>query len=146
MKKTIAIIVIILGLIGCSINCPDKPPRRAYMHSAGGMGMQYHFALYYPVQGTSHSPSSKCPQNTYTATHLYTDNLGVVPRSDLIWTMKWIGDEYREIPLTQEERKHIQFTFTQGAVVVQGVTGELVHLNGTYQIETSSPDSWGYSN
>ncbi|RUM71191.1 MAG: hypothetical protein DSZ08_03390 [Sulfurovum sp.] len=143
MKKIVLLIIMILGIVGCSVNCPDKPPRRAYMHNNGGMGMRYHFTLYYPDQGNSHSPNLKCPKNEYTITHLYTDDLGTVKRNDLIWTMKWVGNEYKEIPLDSTVRKNIQFTFTQSTITVQGVTGDLVHLNGTYKIETSPPSSWG---
>jgi hypothetical protein len=143
MKKVIAITVIILGLIGCSINCPSMPPKRAVMHQGGGMGMQYYFTLYLPMEGTSHSPTLKCPKQEYQVTHVYTDDLGTVQRENLIWKIRLYGNEYRPIPETDVAQSQTTLTFTKKDVIVQGLTGNFEIYNGTYKIETSSPESWG---
>lgn len=142
MKKYLLLIAILLGLTGC-INCPSKPPKRAILHKTGGMGMQYHFTLYFPVEGNSHSSTLKCPKQEYLVSYIYTDDLGAVKRDDLIWNIRLVADEYRPIPESEAIQKQTTLIFTKKDVTVQGLTGDFKPYNGTYKIETSSPESWG---
>jgi len=141
MKKIVLLIVMILGIGGC-INCPSIPPKRAILHKAGGMGMQYHFTLYFPEEGNSHSPTLKCPKQDYLVSNIYTDDLGVVKRDNLIWNIRLFADEYRPIPESEAIQKHTTLIFTKKDVTIQGLTGDFETYNGTYKIETSSPSSW----
>jgi len=142
MKKTILSIVVLLGLVGC-INCPSLPHKRAIAHSTGKMGMQYSFTLYLPMEGNSHSPNLKCPKQEYQATYVYTDDLGSVKREDLIWNIRLFGDTFASLPESKAIQQRTTLTFTKNTVTVQGITGDLKPYNGTYKIETSSPESWG---
>ena len=143
MKKIIISIMMLLGLMGCAINCPSLPPKRAIMHKTGGMGMRYHFTLYFPQEGSSHSPSLKCPKQEYLPSQVYTDDLGVVKRENLIWNTRLFADTYAPIPESEAIQKQTTIIFTEKDVTVQGLTGDFEPYNGTYKIETSSPESWG---
>jgi len=143
MKKIILLMSMLLGLIGCGINCPEKPLKRAFMHQSGGMGMQYYFTLYLPMEGNSHSATFKCPKQEYQVTHVYTDDLGSVKRDNLIWKIRLYGNEYRPIPEMDVAQRQSTLIFTNKDVIVQGLTGDFEAYNGTYKIEVTSPDSWG---
>jgi hypothetical protein len=141
MKKIVLGIVMILGIVGCGINCPSKPPKRAILSQNSGYGMRYHFILYEPVEGSPHSPSFKCPKQEYLSSNVYTDDLGRVNRNNLVW----ISFYNEEIPFDETMKKNTFFTFTKEFVEINGLTGDFQDLNGKYKIETTSPDSWGIS-
>jgi len=137
MRKLIVIGLIILGLTACGINCSGKPPKRAYIHSTGGMGMQYHVSIYIPGSGVQHSP--RCPSYDYAKIDIYTDSLGNLRGDEVIW-----NNSYGEVGFTDYgiDPKNIQLLLSSDKVVV--THWDDVH-NGTYKVETSSPASWGVS-
>lgn len=139
MKKIITLIIVSLVLVSCAINCDSKPPKRAIMHATGAMGMQYHFTLYEPVEGSSHGGSFKCPKIEYLPSQVYTDDLGTVSRNNLVW----ISYYNEEIPFDENMRQNTSFTFTKREVTIKGLTQDFKDLNGVYKIEETSPDSWG---
>jgi len=144
MKKImifLGVLAMLCLVVGCAVNCPSLPPKRAIMHNTGGMGMRYHFTLYEPVEGYAHTPSAKCPKQEYLPSQVYTDDLGVVNRNNLIW----ISFYNEEIPFDEAMKRNTQFIFTKESVTIQGLTGDFQDLNGVYKIETTPPSSWSVS-
>jgi hypothetical protein len=137
MKYFILIIISVL-LVGC--NCNQDTPMRVIKHNTGGKGMMYHYTLYTPQYGTSHTPSFKCPKAEYYVSDIYTDDLGTVNRNNFIW-IHHSGSF--EIPFDLNSRKNIYVTFEQNGIIVKGMNGEFADFNGKYKLETTSPDSWG---
>jgi hypothetical protein len=135
--KYILSFIMVLGLIGCGINCSGKPPKRAYIHQVGGYSMQYHYSIYIPSAKSGHSPSVKCSEYEYSKIDIYTDDLENVRGDAVIWKSLY-GDlafeDYGENPA------NITLDFSTEKVIISGWSS----INdGTYKVETSSPDSWG---
>jgi len=133
-------IMIAMGLIGC-IGCDSKPPKRAYQHKNGGLGMQYHYVIFEPSGELSHSPG--CTKYEYIPLHIYVDDIGTVSGDSVVWK----NPEGNEVPFEEqgENEKNIVLLITKDKIIVSGFLNGYKNLNGTYQIETSSPDSWGVS-
>jgi len=136
MKK----IILILGLVflnGC--NC-TKAPKVAIMHSSGGPDMTYHFTLYLPTNTTSHSISFKCPKVGYYVSDLYTDDLGELKRSEVIWKKEDAIKEFEyEIPYDQSMARNVSFSISKKSVIIRGLYGDFKEMNGEYKIENSPP-------
>lgn len=135
VKKILLIFVVSFGLIGCGVGCSNKPPKRAVMHENSGYGMTYHFSIYIPVSGLSHS--AKCSEYEYSKIDIYTDDLGTTTGDRVIWKSLY-GDlafvDYGENPA------NITLSFSNEKVVISGWSS----INdGTYKIENTSPNSWG---
>jgi hypothetical protein len=135
MKKIVLYIMMILSIVSCGVICDSKPPKRAIMHNTGGMGMQYHFTIYIPGSGVQHSP--RCPTWTYGTIEIYSDKLGNVLGDEVLW-----NNIYGEVNFSDygEDPHNIKLYLSSDKVVIQG-WGDV--QNGTYKVETSSPDSWG---
>ena len=139
MKKILLLIIIGFGIIGCGINCSGKPPKRAYFHQDKGYDMRYHISLYFSAPIGSHSVSVKCTEYEYVAIHIYVDDVGVVKGDSIIWK-NGRGDEF---PLEEngDQGENITVGITNDTVTVNGFQDN--KINGTYKVETTSPDSWG---
>ena len=138
MKKImigLGILIMMCLVVGCGVNCLSKPPKRAIMHNTGGMGMQYHFTIYIPGTGVQHSPS--CPTWTYGTIEIYSDNLGNQRGDEVLW-----NNIYGEVGFSDygENPHNIQLFLSKDKVLISGWADA---QNGTYKVETSSPDSWG---
>jgi len=133
-------IMIAMGLIGC-IGCDSKPPKRAYQHKNAGLGMQYHYVIFEPSGELSHSLG--CTKYEYVPLHIYVDDIGNVSGDSIVWK----NPEGNEVPFGEqkENEKNIILSITKDKIRVSGFLNGYKNLNGTYQIETSSPDSWGVS-
>ena len=141
MKKIILMLVLLFGLVGCGVICPSKPPKRAVMHNAGGMGMRYHFVMYEPVGDAGHTPSLKCTKYEYGRSHIYVDDLGLVDGDSIIWVASYQGQTSEMIPVDIKKSAH--FRFERKEISITGLSGGYEYLNGIWRIETSSPSSWG---
>ena len=137
MKKIVLTTMMILGLIGCGVNCPSKPPRRAVFHENGDRGMMYHITIYIPYGQLSHSP--QCTQYSYIPIHIYADSLGTLRGDEVIWDNGYGQD----LPFQDngDKKENIVLNISKEKIVIKGFRDN--HQNGTYKVETSSPDSWG---
>ena len=134
-KTVLMFVVLILGLVGCGINCDPKPPKRAIMHSTGGMGMQYHFSIYIPGSGVQHSP--RCPVYDYAKIDIYADSLGILRGDEVVWM-----NSYGEVNFSDygENPRDIQIMLSSQQVVISNWSSS---NNGVYKVEDTPPDSWG---
>ena len=141
MKKIIisfGILIMMCLVVGCGINCPSKPPKRAYFFNGGGYGMSYHVAAYRPASQLSHNPTA-CTKYEYISFHIYFDEYGTFNGDEIVWKNFQGGD----IPFVEngEVQSNITITISKDKIVIKGFRNQIE--NGTYKIETSSPDSWG---
>lgn len=141
MKKIIILIAsifIAIGLVGC-LGCGDKkPPKRAYVHQGGGHGMAHHISYYFPLAILSHS--SPCTKYEYATIHMYMDHLGALTGDEIIWK----NFEGQDVPFEErgESIDNIRVSIDSTKVMLSGLVSGYKNENGTYKIETSSPDSW----
>ena len=141
MKKIIiglSILAMMCLVVGCGVNCPSEPPKRAYFYKNGAYGMTYHLGIFPPYGELSHSGG--CTKYDYASSHLYMDkNHGEIRGDEIVW--KNIFGE--ELPL--EERggvlSNISVTISNDSVTISGSPFE--SDNGVYKIETTPPNSWG---
>ena len=139
MKKIVLTTMMILGLVGCGpLGCDSEPPARATLDENGGYGMRYHFTIY-DVTGDANPHAIRCTSYEYITSEIYTDDLGIVNGSQVIWKNKLGGSDME----TEEKMKELTFTFSQQLLRVDGYKNEYTYLNISYKVETSSPDSWG---
>jgi len=139
--KYILSLIMILGLIGCGINCKSKPPKRAVLSQNPANGMRYHFVMYEPVGNAGHTPTLKCTKYEYGKSHIYVDDLGSVSGDLVLWMALYQGQTSDMIPL--DIKKNATFVFGESQISITGLSGGYEYLNGTWKIETSSPNSWG---
>lgn len=130
-------IVIIIGLNGCSCN-EEKPPRRAIFNKTSDYSMQYHIILYEPSYGGG-THSFKCGSWSYSPFHIFTDRLGTLREDEVI--IKSI--DMAEPPYVDDGQDlgDIGLLITRDTIKITGVKGGV--YDGTYKVETTSPDSWG---
>lgn len=137
MKKFILKIIVGLLMVGCGLNCQSKPPKRAIMHTNGGMGMQYHFSLYTPI-GDAERNSLRCTKYEYVKSDLYTDSLGTMSVTEVLFIMSNGSKAYAE-----EHDDIMKITISKTMIKIHGFTGHDSVLNEEYTIVNSSPSSWG---
>jgi len=137
MKKIVLLIIMIFVIVSCGVTCPSAPQKRAYFHQSNEYNMRYHISIYLPTALSPHSPTVKCSEYEYSKIDLYTDDLGEVRGDRLIWKSIY-GDvnfsDYGENPA------NIMVYFSKEKVVI---TGWNTNDDGTYKVETTSPDNWG---
>jgi hypothetical protein len=135
MKKIVLVIVMILGIVGCGINCPSKPPKRAYVFNDGGYGMSYHVAVYVPASQLSHNLTA-CTKYEYDSFHMYVDHFGTLNGDEIIWK----NFEGGEIPFAEngEVQSDITVKIFKDKIVLSGFKDNAE--NGVYKIETTPPD------
>jgi len=142
MKK-IMLTMSILIMILLSACCNDKkPPHRAIYSKTSGYEMQYHIILYEPFSdGGGHS--IKCGSWHYIPTHIYTDKLGSLNGTEIIWK-NLDGDDF-PFATGGQNSSDIHVVIQNNTIKVQGFSYKSGNdtMNGTYKIETTSPDSWG---
>ena len=141
MKKIGIIFIGIILLFGCA--CGDKkPPQRALYKKDNISGMQYHIVLYEPF-GTGGAHSIKCGSWEYVPTHIYTDKLGTMNGNDVIWK----NLDEMDYPFEQNGQniRDVHLIISKDKITIQGFNYKsgLNTMNGTYKVETTSPDSWG---
>ncbi len=136
MKKMLLYLAIGLGLIGCGTECLNKPPKRAFVHANGGYNMIYHVSIYIPTSGISHNPTD-CTGYEYAKIDIYTDDMGTVTGDKVIWKSLYGDVGFKDYGV---DPANITLVFSNKSVVIAG--WDRYH-NGTYKIETTSPDSWG---
>ena len=128
-------------LVGCGV-CPSKPPKRAILEANGGEGMRYHFIMYNAVGDAKHNNiTPRCTKYGYGKSHIYTDNLGSVNGGSILWKAFYQGQNSNMLPVNIQDSAH--FVFGDKNIQISGLKDEYKSLNGTWQIEKSSPDSWG---
>lgn len=100
--------------------------------------MQYHIILYQPSYGGG-THSFKCGSWSYSPFHVFTDRLGTLRGDEVI--IKSI--DMAEPPYVDhgQNLSDIRLVITKNTIQITGVKGGV--YNGTYKVETSSPDSWG---
>ena len=132
--KFILSFIMVLGLVGCGINCESEPQRQAYMHASGGMGMQYHFSLYDVVGDARHNRLRlKCTKYKYVKTDIYTDSLGEMNIEEVIW----IDSQNRTIYPIEESNK-IRIYLSKEKIITIGYdyNGD---TRGEYKVKASPP-------
>ena len=138
MKKimlTMSIVMMIL-LSAC---CNDKkPPHRAFYNKTSQYGMQYHITLYQPSYGGG-THSFKCGSWSYSPFHVFTARLGVLRGDEVIIKSLDMGLP----PYYGQDPSEISLVIGKDTIKISGVNGGV--YNGTYKVETTSPDSWGVS-
>ena len=132
MKKIVLTTMMILGLVGCGVNCPSKPEARAYYYQGKSSMMTYHIGLFFPLSSSSHSPSLKCPRISYLKLDVYTDKLGNVNGDEVIFE-----DHGYRYNLDQS----VKFFFAKNEVSVNHMLDP--NVDGTYKTESTPPESWG---
>jgi len=139
--KRIAIVLISLIIMLGFTGCDKKPPKRAYYHQEGAYGMRYHISIYFATNASgSHSPSFKLPKYEYSTMHIYTDDLGSM-KGDKIIMIDGINEPlpYAE---TGQQKEDINLILSKKQIVIRGFSHDQKFRNGTYRVETTSPDSW----
>lgn len=136
IKKLLLLLAIGLGLISCGTDCLNKPPNRAYIHESSGYDMTYHFSIYIPSSGISHNPTD-CTEYEYAKIDIYTDDMGTITGDKVIWNNLYGEVAFQDYGV---DPANITLNFLNKAVTISG--WDRYH-NGTYKVETSSPDSWG---
>jgi len=140
MKRILFLLISLLMLMLLQSCCSsgNKPPRRAIYSQTSGYGMQYHIILYQPsYRGGTHIPT--CGSWEYSPFHVFTDKLGKLKGNDVI--IKSL--DMAEPPYVDhgQNLNDISLMITKKTISISGVKGGV--YNGTYTVETSSPDSWG---
>jgi len=141
MKK-IAILVISLTIMLSFMGCNKKPPKRAYYNKESAYGMRYYISLYFATNTSgSHSPSLKPAKYEYSTMYIYSDDLGTL-KGDKVIMVDGINEP---LPLaeTGQQKEDITLILSKKQIVIEGFNNNQKFRNGTYQVETSSPDSWG---
>ena len=124
-------------MILLSACCNDKkPPHRAIYSKMSGYGMQYHIVLYQPSYGGG-THSFKCGSWSYSPFHVFTDRLGVLRGDEVIIKSLDMGLP----PYYGQDPSEISLVIGKDTIKISGVNGGV--YNGTYKVETTSPDSWG---
>ena len=140
MKRILFLLISLLMLmLLISCNCNEKkPPARAFFNKTSAYGMQYHITLYQPSYGGG-THSFKCGSWSYSPFHIFTDKLGKLKGDEVI--IKSI--DMAEPPYVDhgQNLNDISLVITKKTISISGVKGGV--YNGTYTVETSSPDSWG---
>ena len=131
MKKIVLTTMMILGLIGCGSTCPSEPPRYSKYIEGGGHGMAYHFKLY-DVRGDGGAMGGRCTQYTYVTSDVYSDKLGNVTASDIVW-IDMRGNEVFSI--NSDQMNQMRMYLSKQKVVISGYTNEYAMENGTYPVQ-----------
>jgi len=132
MKKIIFLMLASFILIGCGINCKDTPPRKAEYIQGGGYGMTHHFRLYDVRGDAGHTPSVKCTNYEYVMSDVYSDKLGNVVASDIVW-IDMIGNEVFKV--NSDQMAQMRMYLSKQKVIVSGYTKEYASENGEYPIK-----------
>ena len=122
-----------------SCTCNEKEPlARAFYNKTSQYGMQYHITLYQPSYGGG-THSLKCGSWSYSPFHVFTDRLGALRGDEVI--IKSI--DMAEPPYVDygQNLSEISLLIGKDTVTISGVKGGV--YNGTYEVETTSLDSWG---
>ncbi|MBA1420610.1 MAG: hypothetical protein FAF03_07080 [Epsilonproteobacteria bacterium] len=143
MKKIIILMLVSFLFVGCGpLGCDGEPPTRATLDENGGYGMRYHFTLYEVLANggvNPHNLSVSCKEYEYYKSEIYTDDLGAVNGSQVIWKNRFQGRDMQ----TSEQMAKLTFTFSDTQVQIDGFENEYSFENIDYKVETSSPESWG---
>jgi hypothetical protein len=127
----ISSIILIFGLISCSVCGEKEPPRRATISNAGGYGMRYHITLQVPSVLQSHS--SPCTKYEYIDIHIYVDNLENFRDDEVIWK----NFDFQDFPFEEngQNTTDIGVSIQSNNVTLKGLGSPYEHLNGTYFLE-----------
>jgi len=130
-------VVVLLTITSCTCN-EKKPLERAFYNETSKYGMQYHITLYQPSYGGG-THSFKCGSWSYSPFHVFTDRLGILRGDEVI--IKSI--DMVEPPYVDHGQNlgDISLIISRDMVKISGVNGGV--YNGTYKVETTSPNSWG---
>jgi len=90
-----------------------------------------------PAALSPHSPTLKCSEYVYSKIDFYTDDLGQINGDKVIWK-----NSYGDVNFSDygEDPAKIRLYFSKEKVAVSGWNS---YNDGTYKVETTSPDSWG---
>lgn len=129
--KFILNFIMILGLVGCGVNCEDAPPRKAEYIQGGGHGMTHHFKLHDVRGDASHTPG-RCTSYRYVTSDVYSEKLGNVVASDIVW----IDMEGNEVfSLNSDQMEQMRMYLSKEKIIVSGYTNEYATENGEYTIK-----------
>jgi len=132
IKRIVFLALAGLILVGCGVNCKGEPPRKAEYIQGGGHGMLYHFKLYDTRGDAGHTPSLKCINYRYVTSDVYSDKLGTVTASDIIW-IDMQGNEVFSLNADQMEQMRMYLSMQK--VVITGYINEYASENGEYPIK-----------